>query len=314
MQQVAVLATATGGSISRPELAALGWSMHQISYAVKQGFLIRTRRGHYLVGHAALSREGRWNSLVRQAGEGALLGGEAAIELRGFLPWTTSDVDIVIPRGRRPVTGARTAIRPKLVELGATRELDIPVLSPECAVIHVSERRSPGQVVRLIREGRFRRRLDLDRLAHLAATPHLRGARTARNALERWYSGDSGEWSRFERIASRCLPADVRAGSRANAVILVGDEPITVDRVWDEVGICLEIDGPPHDEPDQQRIDRIRRAGLRGYSWDVHVAHWQLLERDPRAALESTISAVRRARAGVENFIDEMCTVNDDRR
>lgn len=296
LERIWTLATENGGSITSDELTCAGLSPDQIRALVAKGFLRRVRRGHYLVGHGALSRSSVWTFTTRQAGDDSFLAGAAALDSWGVLPWPSRDVEIVVPRRRRPVTGALVRVRPKLVDGGGVLHGRTPVLDLGPAIVSFAERASPTTVVRLIREAALKHQLDIARLDRLANTRYMRGGPTVRLALELREQGDAGLWSRYERMAQRALPADVLEGSVRNYDVPVPGGLINVDRVWIELGVCLEVDGPPHDDPAQARIDRIKRASLRTIGHSVHEVHWRDLERDPVAAVARVVEDVRTRR------------------
>lgn len=294
---IAEIASENGGSITGAELRGLGLTSRRIEFLVAIGYLHRTRRDHFLVGHLAPSVRGDRHAKVRQAGAGAHLSSLAAIDHWGFLPWDTRTVDIVVPKRRRLVHGARLSIRPRLIELGGTTYEGTSVLKPEFAVFSACEHVNGSSIRRIIREGRYRKRLTLPALERVAALSSLPGVRRFRAELERWKSGDGGHDSHFELLVDQRLAPDVIHGSLANAELWIGGELIRPDRVWLRERIALESYGPPHDEPDQQRLDRMRVAALVADGFDVYIVHWLDFERAPAAAVAPVEAAVRRARA-----------------
>ncbi len=294
--RLAELATLNGGSVTGAAIRALGITARQVDGLVANGVLHRTRRDHFLVGHTAPSLAGSRYSKVAQAGDGALLASIAAIDHWGFLPWDTDVTHIVVPKQRRPVEGAFVRVRPHLTKAAASECAGMPILAPEYAVFDACDHLDGSSIRRIIREGRFKKRLSIERLQQIAATS-LRGVTRFRTALRLWDGGDNGHASAYELRVDRALGHDVLEGSLANPMVQVGGERLFPDRVWFDLRIAVECDGPPHDEPDQQRVDRVRRAALRVAGWDVHVVHWRDFERDPTSAVASAQYAVRRARS-----------------
>lgn len=72
-RQIAALATRQHGPVARRQLEALGLSRQQIGHRVKAGRLIRLYPAVYAVGHASLTREGRWMAAVLACGPRAVL-------------------------------------------------------------------------------------------------------------------------------------------------------------------------------------------------------------------------------------------------
>lgn len=131
----------------------------------------------------------------------------------------------------------------------------------------------------------------------------VHGVVRLREALALWLDGDGGHDSLLEIKVNAALPADVLNGSTGNARLLIGGAVIVPDRVWRGLMIAAEYNGPPHDEPDQRRLDELRRAALTAAGWTVVVIHWKAFERDPIAAVAPLVHAVRCARLAAPGFV-----------
>ncbi|MBE2316329.1 type IV toxin-antitoxin system AbiEi family antitoxin domain-containing protein [Solirubrobacter sp. CPCC 204708] len=68
---------------------------------VARGTLHRVHRGVYAVGHAGLSREGRWMAAVLAAGDGAALSHLSAAEAWRVSRWPCAVIDVVSTRRRK---------------------------------------------------------------------------------------------------------------------------------------------------------------------------------------------------------------------
>jgi hypothetical protein len=84
-QELARIAGAQHGVVSRAELLRAGISATAIQRRVRKGALLPEYPGVYRVGHRAPSVEARYLAAVRACAEGALLSGRAAGHLLGLL-------------------------------------------------------------------------------------------------------------------------------------------------------------------------------------------------------------------------------------
>ena len=100
-QQLARLATATHGVVTRAQLLAAGVTHAEIKQRVRTGALLREHRGVYRVGHRAPSVEARYLAAVRACGDGALLSGRAAGHLLGLLDGPAPSPEVTAPTQRR---------------------------------------------------------------------------------------------------------------------------------------------------------------------------------------------------------------------
>jgi predicted transcriptional regulator of viral defense system len=86
------LASVQHGVVTRGDLASLGFGRRQIERRAADGRLVRVHQGVYAVGHAALSREGRWMAAVLACGEGAVLSHRSAA-----VCWGCADREDLVP-------------------------------------------------------------------------------------------------------------------------------------------------------------------------------------------------------------------------
>lgn len=84
-RELARLATASHGVVTRRELLAAGISAAEIRRRMGKGALMREYRGVYRVGHRAPSLEARYLAAVRACGDDALLSGRSAAFLYGLV-------------------------------------------------------------------------------------------------------------------------------------------------------------------------------------------------------------------------------------
>src|SRR5918992_4028499 len=105
--EIARLAGASHGIVTRGQLLAVGLSWQVVARRVEKGLLIPVHRGVYRVGHCAPSVEARYLAAVRAAGSDALLSGRAAAYLHGLVKGKPPLPEITSPTQRR-IAGVTT--------------------------------------------------------------------------------------------------------------------------------------------------------------------------------------------------------------
>jgi hypothetical protein len=125
-RELARIASAQHGVVSRTQLLHAGLTVAQIKYGLRTGALLREHRGVYRVGHRAPSVEARYLAAVLACGEGALLCGRAAAHLFGVLKGPPPPPEVTTPTERR-VRGLVTRRRRAADKHVATTWQGIPV-------------------------------------------------------------------------------------------------------------------------------------------------------------------------------------------
>jgi Transcriptional regulator, AbiEi antitoxin len=125
-RELARIASAQHGVVSRTQLLHAGLTVAQIKYGLRTGALLREHRGVYRVGHRAPSVEARYLAAVLACGEGALLCGRAAAHLFGVLKGPAPPPEVTTPTERR-VRGLVTRRRRAADKHVATTWQGIPV-------------------------------------------------------------------------------------------------------------------------------------------------------------------------------------------
>ena len=106
-KELARIAGASYGVVTRTQLVRAGISAEEIKQRVRRGMLIREHWGVYRVGHRAPSVLAGYLAAVRACGEDALLSGRAAAHLVGLLKGAAPPPEVTAPTKRR-VRGVRT--------------------------------------------------------------------------------------------------------------------------------------------------------------------------------------------------------------
>jgi very-short-patch-repair endonuclease len=152
-QELARLAGAAHGVVTRGQLVGAGLSPEEIRQRLRSGALLREYRGVYRVGHRAPSAEARYLAAVWACGDGALLSGRAAGHLLGILATPPSTPEVTAPTERR-VPGIRTyryrTVREPYLWRG------IPVTTPARTLVDLSSVLAVSDLARACHEARIR--------------------------------------------------------------------------------------------------------------------------------------------------------------
>lgn len=131
-ERLAKLARRQHGVVSRRQLEGLGIGRGSVVRRIENGQLHRLHRGIYAVGHANLSREGRWISAVLASGSGAVLSHRSAAELWRLVDPGDGPVHVSVQStaGRKPRRGIRLHRGVRLAPASITQRRLIPVTTP----------------------------------------------------------------------------------------------------------------------------------------------------------------------------------------
>ncbi len=275
---ITALAERQHGVIAVAQLYSLGLSETQVGTRVANGWFHRVHRGVYAVGHARLTREGRWMAAVLAYGEGAVLSHQAAGELwkirrsRGGAP-----VEVTIPRvrGARSRAGVIVHRIPTLLAGETTIRTGIPVTTPARTLLDLAARLPRRQLERAIDEAD---RLGLCTEADFAEVVNAQvgraGAGALRSLLEEHRAGSTATRNDFEeRFLALCRKSPLPQ-PEVNVPLL----DYIVDFLWPEARLVVEVDGrATHGtrrafQEDRERDGRLAVAGYRVVRftwWDI---------------------------------------------
>ena len=242
---VAEIAARQHGVVTISQLRSAGLGRHAIELRVRSGHLHRVHQGVYAVGHAGLSRGGRYMAAVLALGDGAVLSHVSAAVLWGLVPARKDDeavhVSLPSPNGRRRRSGIaihRTTFAPG----DLSRRARIPVTAPNRTLRDMRADRSVDPKL-------FRKAVGQAQHRRLRLDPRLTADR-ARSDLEQ-------DFRAFVR-RHRLPPAEINAP--------VG--PFTVDFLWRSHHLAVETDSYEYHhglvafEDDHERDLALRRLGL----------------------------------------------------
>jgi very-short-patch-repair endonuclease len=266
---IARIAARQHGVVSISQLLSAGLTKHGVTRRVAAGRLHRIHRGVYAVGHKGLSSRGRWKAATLALGPTAVLSHTSAAELwgmprkRGGLPHVTLPGTADRPR-RKGLTAHRSST---LTRAETTIRDGIPVTTPSRTLADLAPTVEP----KLARAARRQAEFD-----HLPLNAGHTTDRT-RSDLER----------AFLRLCRRHRLPEPEVNVRVG--------PYTVDFLWRETKLIVEVDGyRAHAGRQAFTDDRVRDARLAVLGFDVRrIADWQLTN-EPRTVAETVLAVLSR--------------------
>jgi very-short-patch-repair endonuclease len=262
--RLAELAFRQHGTVSHAQLLELGFSRPRIRTLLRLGVLLRIYPGVYAVGHARLSREGRWMAAVLACGAGALLSHRDAGRLHGLLRGLGSaPVHVTAPRPHR-IPGIRCH-RSRRIDSGATVVDGIPVTSWARTALDLATDLSAPRLRDALEQAERQERDFCELNAHLRDSPGHHGLGRLRGVL--------GELRDIAPELRSPLEVDLLVLIRAAGlpepstnVVVAGE---LVDFHWPAQRLVVEVDGRQWHglardmESDRQKDIRLTLAGQR---------------------------------------------------
>jgi very-short-patch-repair endonuclease len=278
--ELARIAEAAHGLVTRSELLRAGVSDDQIRWRLSTGSLIRVHRGVYRVGHRAPSVEATYLAAVLAAGEAALLSGRAAAHLLGLVKGTPPPPEVTA-RTQRRIEGVTTHRSRRGERTDATIFKGIPVTTVPRTLVDLSSMLSVDALARACHEAGVRYRTSPAAVeAVLAHRPNNPGAKKLRRVIR----GDvhvtlSKLEARFlELLRTEGLPPPVTnrpAGGRR------------VDCRWPDHRLTVELDGYQfHNSRHSWEQDRRREREARARGDDFRRYTYGDVLEHPRAMLD----------------------------
>jgi hypothetical protein len=154
-QELGRIAGRSHGVVTRPQLLRAGLSDDEIRWRLHTGSLLREYRGVYRVGHRAPTLEASYLAAVWACGEGALLSGEAAGHLLGFLKGSAPPPEVTAPTDRH-VSGVRTRREREMGSEDATTWRGIPVTTVPRTLVDLAAILSADELARACHEAGVR--------------------------------------------------------------------------------------------------------------------------------------------------------------
>ena len=275
--RIARLATGQDGVVTRAQLVELGISRAAIDHRLRTGKLVLVHRGVYAVGHAALSRRGRWRAALMATGENAVLSHLTAAVAWDLIPSSPPFVEVTVTR-----KGPRS--RPGLIVHETQRAPDVavvdslPVTAPMRTLRDLKAGRPEAELERMCAEAIVLKHVTQAELDAAGIVASGRAAPT-RSALERRF---------LDLVREAGLPRPL-----VNEAI----GPYLVDFVWPPERVVVETDGwAAHGHRAAFERDHARDADLAARGWLVLRFTWRQVYDAPArvvAQLAQTLASRR---------------------
>lgn len=278
-EELARIASAAHGVVTRARLLAAGMSRKQVARRVRAGGLLRVHPGVYRVGHRAPSVEATFVAAVFAAGDGAVLSGLAAAHLLGLVKGMAPPPEVTA-RTQRRIEGVTTH-RCRFLDAQETATVrGIPVTTVPRTLVDIAAVLAVDEVARACHEAGVRYRTTPSQVeAVLARRPNSPGARKLRRVIH----GDvhvtlSKLESRFvELLRDKGLPLALTnrpAGGRR------------VDCRWPGHRLTVELDGYRfHNSRYSWEQDRRREREARARGDEFRRYTYGDVTEDPRLML-----------------------------
>ena len=237
--QLAELAARQHGVVTAAQLRELGLGYQGTSERVQAGTLHRIHRGVYAVGHDRLSEKGAYMAAALAAGDGAALAGLSAAALWKAWRRKVPQIEVLTPARRRQQAGFHVRTTRHIHPSDVTTHDGIPVTTMARTLVDLTDTLTPHQLANVIHEAAFRNRFNAE------ATKHAIKRANGRPNLNRL-------------VHALALNAVGSAGTRSG---------LEVDFALP--GLVIEVDGPGHNRPRTQRIDRERELRLNEAGYEV---------------------------------------------
>jgi hypothetical protein len=284
------------GVVSYEQLIDNRLSRHAIAHRVKTGRLWPKHRGVYAVGRPQLSERGLWRAALLAVEAGAVLSHQTAAAVWGLRPTRGGDDIHVVVRSRsslRDHDGVKVHRSSKLGSNHIGERLGLPVTTPGRTARDLALSLDERQIRALLREGEYRRVLDLGELRRsLGDDPSVEGRRL-RRVLDEWVPGIGLTESELEvRFVELCAQARLPLPSPQSR--LRGRK---VDFYWADVMLAVEVDGY---EAHRGRIafqqDRSKDRALKAAGYEVLRFTWAEVVGKPRKVADEIDAARQRRR------------------
>jgi very-short-patch-repair endonuclease len=273
--------------VSRAQLLTAGASRAKIDRALRGGNLHRVHTGIYAtVAPELLTEEGHLVAALLAAGDGALLSHGTAASRWRIIRAPPSVITLATPRRRAGIRGLEIFDSARLRPGDVTTNGGFPTTSVPRTLLDLATRYDPRALLRALAEAEFHHDLrpaDIDRTLRRGHP----GSANLRAALAAHAPGHGEMKSRLERRFRSLL---IRRGI---ALPLRNEEvgPWTVDCLWPERRVVVELDGRQHERPHQADSDDDRDLWLRRHGYVARRYGKRQIEERPDEVIADLLDA-----------------------
>jgi very-short-patch-repair endonuclease len=291
-QRLAIVADAQMARISRPQLGTIGFTAAMIKTRLRLGQLRREHQGVYAVGHSLEVVGGIETAALLSAGPPAALAVLSAAAWWRFTANRPDGVELIVParRPRPSPRGIRVYRSRSLTADDVVIRHQLPVTSAARTLLDMAARREAHEVERALDEGLHQRHVSPTKIREIVARhPNHRGGALLLELLEPG-RGAGVTRSKAERRLLQILREAGIGDAERNAPI----GPYTVDFLWREAGVVVEVDSYRwHSGPAAFKRDRRKDAYLRDDGLDVIRVTWEMMD-SPLPLVARIVRAIER--------------------
>jgi very-short-patch-repair endonuclease len=284
------MAREQAGIVARAQLLAAGVDGSVIGRALRAGKLHGVHRGIYAtVPPELLIEEGHLFAALLAAGDGAVLGhGTAAWRWR-IIPAPPSMITLAVP-WRRAVEGLKLHVSGRMRPGDITRNGRFPTTSVPRTLLDLATRYDQRALLRALAEAEFHHDLRPADVERTLRRGHP-GSASMRAALRAHAPSHGDVNSQLERRFRSLL---IR---RAIELPLRNQQlgPWTVDCLWPDRRIVVELDGRQHERPRQADHDDDRDLWLRRHRYLVRRYGKRQLDERPDDVIADLLDAFAQA-------------------
>lgn len=251
---VLMMADAAGGTLSRRDLIAMGYSALQIRAWLRAGLLVQTGRGEYRVAGSAHPLRQELATMLWRAGSGSRLAGPLVCHLHGLKGFGARTTDHVAVPPHRRVRGVEfKVVRTPVPEEDQDRVLDLPAVTVARALIGAAPDFAPARIRVAHDDAKWRGLVKPGEFAARAADlGNAYGAAVARRIAT---NGVMDQESEPERdLYSLFRPGDPVPESQV--WICWHGRWHRLDFAYRDVRLDVEYDGQDHDATRERDADR----------------------------------------------------------
>lgn len=282
---VALRAAEQQGQITTAQLRGCGLKTSAVATRVRNGRLHRVYRGVYAVGHAGVTREGRWMAAVLACGDAAWLSWHAAGMLMEYLPWEDRLPHVTVLGTKAPrVDGVEVHRARSLHWRDVMRHAGIPVVSPARTLLDLATVLSPEALRAAARRAQARHRVNVRQMLEVAARCNGHpGVGALRAAIA---DGPAPTRSDLEDLVLDLLDRGEVERPEVNAPLRVDGTTIVPDFLWRDRRVAIEADSRRwHEHKLTREHDADKQAMLEAAGWRVLRIDFTQTVRRPRQTL-----------------------------
>jgi hypothetical protein len=291
---IAELVASQHGVVALRQLLGLGLSARAVRDRVAAGRLHRIHAGVYAVGHAKLTRDGRYMAAVFACGEDSALSHRSSADKRGLRRTDRSSIDVTtVRRAGRGSAGIDAHTSVTLLPRDVTEVDGIRCTSVARTLLDLAAVLPRRDVERAFDQAEVLRVLDARKIEDvLARAGQHRGAGVLRAILDDHVPGTTLTPNKLEEAFLAICDKASLPRPVVNAWIALEPTGYEADFLWRDRGLIAETDG--RDVHTTRRAfvnDRVRDQRLMLAGYRVVRFPWQQVFDDPRD-VAATLRAV----------------------